>query len=170
MQSVHGVSAGPAFFSPFLGRKGISHLVYLKAGVPRSLSIPHAWIPGPTDIGQAPSAKAGGTGGWTGSPSPCVQLSAGVAGNSYVNGAAGLPPPPQGHLSPAGASQHRAAGWGRGGERLYSSHWMFWGQMRKQGLGPLLRGISSPCKLLACYRNHCGVSTIQEAGDFSSRI
>ena len=115
-------------------------------------------------------SKSRGTGGWTGSPSSCVQLSAGVAGNSYVNGAAGLPPQPQGHLSPAGASQHRTVGWGRGRERLYSSHWMFWGQMRKQGLGHLLRGISSPCKLLTCYRNHCGVSTIQEAGDSSCRI
>lgn len=63
-----------------------------------------------------------------------------------------------------------AQGCRRGRERLYSSYWMFWGQMRKRGLGPLLRGISSPCKLLTCYQNHCGVSTIQEAGDSSSRI
>lgn len=168
VQSAHGVSAGPAFFSPFLGRKGISHLVYLKAGVPRSLSMPHAWIPGPTDIRQGTVSKSRGTGGWTGSPSPCVQLSAGVAGNSHVNGAAGLPPPTPGPPAPRWCIP--AQGCGRGRERLYSSYWMFWGQMRKRGLGPLLRGISSPCKLLTCYQNHCGVSTIQEAGDSSSRI
>lgn len=92
MQSVHGVSAGPAFFSPFLGKKGISHLVYLKAGVPRTVfatcldSWAHRRKTGTV-------SKSRGTEGWTGSPSPCVQLSAGVAGNSYVNGAAGLPPP-----------------------------------------------------------------------------
>lgn len=40
---------------------------------------------------QAQGCRA--TGGWTESPSPCVQLSAGVAGNSYVNGTAGLAPP-----------------------------------------------------------------------------
>lgn len=128
------------------------HLVCLKAGVPLvTVSMPHAWIPGPQTEDRPPPAH--------------VQLSAGVAGNSYVNGALATP---QGHLPQASASQHREESAGR--DRLCPSYWMFWGQMRKRGLGPLLRGISSPCELLTCYRNHSGVGTIQGASNSSSRI
>ena len=134
----------------FLGQEGDAPPGYLKARVPLvTVSMQHAWIPGPRDVRQATTSKS-------------VQLSTGVAGNSYV-------PHPRA-TCPTGASQHRAAGWGRGRERLCPSYWMFWGQRRKRGLGPLLRGISSPCELLTCYRNHSGVGTIQGASDSSSRI
>lgn len=56
----------------FLGQEEDATPGYLKARVPLvTVSMPHAWIPGPRDVRQATTSKSD-------------QLSAGVAGNSYV--------------------------------------------------------------------------------------